>query len=85
MTTSTKPRTIGGKISHFVIIYLLPVFCVGYVNYTKCWPYYAIKDFYKGTAGQHAQWVNDDIVYTISLLLFAAMYYGICYLIKKIF
>ena len=85
MTTPTKPRTIGDKIRDFVIIYAIPVFCVGYVNYTKCWPYSSIKDFYKGTAGQQAQWVNDDIVYTISLLLFAAMYYGICYLIKKIF
>ena len=85
MTTPTKPRTIGNKIRDLFIFYLLPILCVGYVNYTQCWPYYAIKDFYKGTAGQHKQWVNDDIVYTASFLLFGAMYYGICYLIKKMF
>ena len=85
MTTSTKPRTIGGKISHFVIIYFLPVFCVGYVNYNKCWPYNAIKKFYKDTAGQQAQWVNDDIVYSTTFIIFAGIYYRICYIIKKIF
>ena len=55
MNEPTKPRTLREKIRDFIIIYALPIFCVGYVNYTKCWPYYAIKNFYKGTAGQHAQ------------------------------
>jgi hypothetical protein len=85
MNEPTKIRTFSEKIRDFIIIYALPIFCVGYVNYTKCWPYYAIKNFYNGTAGQHAQWLNDDIVYTISFVFFAGIYYGIRYLIKRIF
>ena len=84
MYQPTKRRTFAEKIRDFVIIYALPIFCVGYINYTKCWPYDALIDFYKGTAGQHAQWLNDDIIYTTSFTIFAGIYYGIRYLIKKI-
>ncbi|WP_395052008.1 hypothetical protein [Flavobacterium sp.] len=85
MTTPAKPRTTSEKFRDVMIIYVLPIFCVGYVNYTKCWPYQALIDFYKGTAGQHAQWLNDDIIYTISFTIFAGIYYALRYLIKKIF
>lgn len=41
-----------------LLLYALPIFCVGYINHTKCWSYDALKHFYKNTAGEHKQWVN---------------------------
>ena len=85
MNDYKKPRTLAEKIRDILIIYILPMVCLGYVNYTKCWPYQSLKDFYHGTAGQHKQWVNDDIIYTFSFLIIAGVFYGIRFLIKKIF
>lgn len=84
MNEPTKIRTFGEKIRDFIIIYALPIFCVGYVNYTKCWPYYELIEFFHGTAGQYKGYVRNDTIYFVSVLFFAGIYYGIRYLIKKI-
>jgi hypothetical protein len=83
MNQPQKTKTFGEKTSHFIIIYVLPTFCVGYINYTKCWPYETIQAFYKNTAGERNQWVNDDIIYTFSFVVIVAFFYGIRYVIKK--
>lgn len=80
-----KTRTFGEKNSHFLIIYVLPVFCVGYVKNTKCWPYETLQAFYKKTAGERNQWVHDDIIYTFSFLVIVGIFYGISFVSKKIF
>ncbi len=85
METSKNNRGFSEKIIDCLIIYILPIICVGYVNYTKCWPYEFLKDFYKNTAGEHKQWVNDDIIYFFSVIFVAAIFYGIKYLFQKIF
>jgi hypothetical protein len=79
-----KQRTFADKLRDTLIIYVLPICIVGYVNYTKCWPYNAINNFYKGTAGERAKWINSDMIYFFSVVILGGIFYGIRYVYKKI-
>ncbi len=85
MNEPTKKRTFAEKIRDVLIIYILPLIVICYVNYTKCWPYYELIDFFHGTAGQYKGYVRDDTIYFDTVLFFAGIYYGIRYLFRKIF
>jgi hypothetical protein len=85
VTDPKKRRTFTEWLRDILIGYVLPIGVVGYVNYTKCWPYQALKDFSKGSMAERRGYVNDDLIYTCSLIIFAGLFYGIRYCYKKIF
>jgi hypothetical protein len=85
VTEPKKRRTFAEWLRDIMIGYILPIAVVCYVNYTKCWPYQMLKDFSKGSMAQRHGYVNDDMIYTGSLILFAGLFYGILFLYKKIF
>ena len=85
MTELKKRRTFAEWLRDTLIIYVLPICIVGYVNYTKCWPYQALKDFSKGSMAERRGYVNDDLMYTVSVIILAGIFYGFRYLYKKMF
>ncbi len=84
MTEPKKRRTFAEWLRDTLIIYVLPICIVGYVNYTKCWPYQALKDFSKGSMAERHAWVNDDLIRTGSAIILAGVFYGVRYLYKTI-
>ena len=84
MTEPKKRRTFAEWLRDTLIIYVLPICIVGYVNYTKCWPYQALKDFSKGSMAERHAWVNDDLIRTGSAIILAGVFYVVLYLYKKI-
>jgi hypothetical protein len=80
-----KRRTFAEWLRDILLGYVLPLGVVCYVNYTQCWPYHALKNFSKGSMAERRPYVQDDLIYTISLIVLVGIYYGFKYLLKKIF
>jgi hypothetical protein len=85
LTELKKRRTFAEWLRDTLIIYVLPICIVGYVNYTKCWPYQALRDFSKGSMAERRAYVHDDLIRTVSVILLAGLFYGMRYLYKKMF
>lgn len=83
MDEPKKRRTFAEWLRDTLIIYVLPIFIVGYVNYTKCWPYQAMKDFAKGSMLERRPGSQNEIIQFIAVIILAGIFYGFRYLYKK--
>jgi hypothetical protein len=75
-----KRRTFAEWLLDMLIGYVLPIGIVCYVNYTECWPYQALRNFSKGSLANRHTYVNDNLMYAVSLILLAGLFYGLKFL-----
>ena len=84
MNQPSKRRTFAEWLRDTLVIYIVPFGIVAYIKTTQCWPYFAIKDFFKTGVGNQEAWIEDDVIYVLGFLIVAAVFYALQYLCRNL-